>query len=863
MAEHVLLIFPEPARAERAGRHGGGGKVRLPSAQRQAERLAPQFQRLQEAMDRQRLNIRGDSLGLQPEQVLVLETIGPIQNFINAVNKIERLEWLGEFEIDDIAPDHGFEDDKDPQKQLKGQLFLVMTDQLALQELQSLFSNWQRDPGAKFPRGLAPLKHAFAHLRTIRPWDAEDRIRDTGLLEDWKDRIAHGQQVVPFEVDLWFRQHAGRQRQAATSLETVVDSLGGEIVQQSVIPEIAYHGVLGRIPIGELPVLLSQIGNFRGFRLLQCEDIMHLRPVGQCAIRIPDDLSETDALAEEDQPDLPQGEPLVALFDGLPLTGHQLLEGRLIVDDPDGYESAYQARERVHGTAMASLICRGDLNEDGGPTGKPLYVRPIMQPHRGFDGQFLEEAIPQGVLPVDLIHRAVRRLFEAEGDEPPAAPSVRVINLSVCDRSRPFDRGMSSWARLLDWLSWEYNVLFIVSAGNHPHDIELNVPRADFGSLNEADREKAVIKATAADTRHRRLLSPAETFNGITFGATHADSSTPASNPRLIDPFARAGLPSTISAQGPGYRRTIKPDIFLPGGRQFLSEKRGNVHSNATLQTTPFNAPPGQRVAAPGASGELDRTLHTRGTSNAAALASRWTHSLYDVIDQLRTQPETDLPSGYDAVLLKTLLVHGAHWANAETPYESILKTTENRRTFRDYVGRFLGYGSADMAKVLGCTDQRVTVLGVGTLDDGQGEEFLLPLPPSLSAVTDKRRLTVTLAWLTPVNCTRQNYRIAHLWFNPKNSLATDRICADWRAAQRGTVQHEVLESAEAVDFQDGDTIAIKVNCRADAGDIPEPIRYGLAVTLQVAEGIDIPIYQEVRSRLRVRVPVPGGRGEA
>ena len=82
---------------------------------------------------------------------------------------------------------------------------------------------------------------------------------------------------------------------------------------------------------------------------------------------------------------------------------------------------------------------------------------------------------------------------------------------------------------------------------------------------------------------------------------------------------------------------------------------------------------------------------------------------------------------------------------------------------------------------------------------------------------------------------------------------------ADHRAVQRGTVQHEVLEGAKAVDFQDGDTIAIKVSCRADAGDIPEPIRYSLAVTLEVAEGIDIPIYQEVRDRLRVPVPVQSG----
>jgi hypothetical protein len=460
---------------------------------------------------------------------------------------------------------------------------------------------------------------------------------------------------------------------------------------------------------------------------------------------------------------------------------------------------------------------------------------------------------------VDLVHRAVRRLYEREGGEPPAAPSVRVINLSVCDRYRPYDRGMSSWARLLDWLSWKYNVLFVVSAGNHTNDIELNLPRTDLRNLTAENRERSVIEAIAADTRHRRLLSPAEALNSVTLAATHADASVSAANPNLVDPFAQRGLPSTTSAHGPGYQRTIKPDILLPGGRQLLTEKLGTAHANAILQTTFFNRSPGQHVAAPGPLGELDRTLHTRGTSNAAALASRWANSLFDVIQQLRSQPGTSLPAEYDVVLLKTLLVHGADWADAGALYTSILKNDQNSRTFKDYVGRFLGYGSADVAKVMVCTDQRVTVLGVGKLDDGEGQVFFLPLPPSLSAVTEKRRLAITLAWITPVNSRRQSYRIAHLWFNPKNEFATSRICADHRAVQRGTIQHEVLESAKAVDYQDGDTIAIKVNCRADAGDIPEPIRYGLAVTLEVAEGINMPIYQEVRDRLRVPVPVQSG----
>ena len=170
----------------------------------------------------------------------------------------------------------------------------------------------------------------------------------------------------------------------------------------------------------------------------------------------------------------------------------------------------------------------------------------------------------------------------------------------------------------------------------------------------------------------------------------------------------------------------------------------------------------------------------------------------------------------YDAVLLKTLLVHGSDWGNTWGLYQQILRNGQNSGAFKEYIGRFLGYGPSNVARVLSCTDQRVTVLGVGTLGDGDGDEFRLPLPPSLSAVTDRRRLTITMAWLTPVSSTRQNYRIAHLWFNPtqQNTIAPDRMYADHRAVQRGTVQHEVLEGTSAIPFQDGDAIVIKVNCR-------------------------------------------------
>ena len=102
--EYPLLIFPEPSRAARAMLRGGGGRPRLPNANRQAERITPQFQRLHEAMEHQRVTLQDNPLGIQPELALVLETVGSLENFIGAVRRVDGMEWLGELALTDIPP---------------------------------------------------------------------------------------------------------------------------------------------------------------------------------------------------------------------------------------------------------------------------------------------------------------------------------------------------------------------------------------------------------------------------------------------------------------------------------------------------------------------------------------------------------------------------------------------------------------------------------------------------------------------------------------------------------------------------------------------------------------------------------------
>src|SRR5690606_34793140 len=119
-------------------------------------------------------------------------------------------------------------------------------------------------------------------------------------------------------------------------------------------------------------------------------------------------------------------------------------------------------------TAMASLIVHGDQADNLPPLRAPLYVRPIIR------AVGTDERAPQTRLWLDLIHQAVRRLVATDAPEPPVAPSVAIVNLSVGDSGRPFTHEPSPLARLLDWLAWQHGLLFIVSAGNHDTELPSN-----------------------------------------------------------------------------------------------------------------------------------------------------------------------------------------------------------------------------------------------------------------------------------------------------------------------------------------------------------------------------------------------------
>jgi subtilisin family serine protease len=853
MPDHPLLLFSTPTKADRDAGHGGGSPLHRPSLDRQRQRMGPKLATLNQAFDARRLTLQQFAPAENPELVLVIETIGSVANFAKAVRRVTGLEWLVESDEDGIPPDEDFYDEKSPGKNLSGQLFMLATNRQALDELLSLWNRYQADPNADFARGLAPFKHVFAQLKDIRPWGIADRVGQD-VRAYWQDQLDEQVPSVRFEVEAWYFASAQKNDAARQEISARVHALNGQIIASAIISEIGYHGLLVELPAAALvQILAGQVPE-----LVLSDRVMYFRPKAQSIADVhdegevvPHDVNVGEIGAES---------PVVALLDGLPLQNHPLLAGRLIVDDPDGWEASYEAKDRVHGTAMASLILRGELDGAAPPASRSIYVRPVLRPDPTdtFHARRVEHT-PDDVLLMDLMHRSVKRICEGEAGEGPVAPTVRVINLSIGDETRVFDRAMSPWARLLDWLSFKYGVLFVVSAGNAVDTVRVATPQGTIGGMSPAERKVLALDAVLADGVQRRLISPAESINSMTVGATNVDLSTPPVVADRFDIFDESS-PNPISRIGHGFRRAIKPDVLMPGGRNLLREKLvGGVAAETTLEVVTAKVAPGHRVAYPPLPGDApNSTAYVRGTSNAAALTSRAAVMAFDVLQDLRASTPAVLPATHDGVLLKALLAHGASWGPLAAEILGRRSDVTDWRQQKGLVARWIGYGPANVLRALECTAERATLVGTGELAADEALVFAVPLPPSLAGKAVFRRLTVTLAWFSPGNAAHRTYRRAKLWLTPpQTELAVKRTNSVYdKAAQRGTLQHEILEGEDALAYVDGAKLECKVNCAADAGELTHKIRFALCLTIEVQVGVGIPIYQEIRARIAPQVQV-------
>ena len=849
MADFPLLPIPTPEISDRPSGKRRGPKPKFPGRARQGERLQPIFQRLQSVFDDNRdpLSLRNDPTAIAPERALVFEVVDSIDRFAEAVKKVPGLEYFGEEEIS-FKPDEGFGDYDKP---VDGRLYLSMPDVQALQELVNLWNRYQKDHPPEY--GFRPWYDVFEQLHDLRPWGPSDRIpEDTRALLERELDSRTG--LVRLEVELWSHQGIDRQQRANSNFEEAVRLSDGVIIRRTSIQPIAYEAMLIDLPANQA----CNLAQHTEVSLATCDEIMWIRPQATVSFPVDNNPIGEDEVVETTS--VTRDKPIVALLDGVPVQEHCRLKNRIEIEDPDNLESKSLVSERFHGTEMASLILHGDLNLKEPPLQRPIYIRPVLYA----PGNQQDERPLKDRLLINTIYKAVIQMKKGDSEGVPTAPDVFIINLSLGDRNRPFAGIISPWARLLDYLAEKYGILFIVSTGNIDDNLEiLNLySNKELESKTSEELAITILCALKRQRLQRTLLSPAEAVNIITIGSWHQDDhSDPLPSHITYAPYNKGG-PNISSALGLGYLKTIKPDIYMPGGRE-----RFLVMSNSKkgLEIRPFQSGRinGLKTAIPDKGGQLNKFGFTSGSSAAAALATRGAHRIFDSLQD--NELLNDIDPKYYGVIIKSLLVHTAKWDhNLAQLFDKYINIEKNISHFqhRDNTTPFFGYGVPKIMDAINCASNRATLIGVGSITNiERANLYRVPLPDSLDNVKEPRSVALTLAWFSPINVRRRDYRRAKLeiktdGFKTKVGVERDKNQPLHTAINRGSLIHYRYEGKRAVPFVDDGHLCFQVFCREQGGVIDNPVRYGVAVTIEAGE--HIPVYQEVKERLVVRPRVTG-----
>lgn len=823
--DQPLLLLPHPRTLSREIK--GGGPSALPtlrSKEDQRSFLDGRFERLEHRFFRRPAKVRSSPSGFRPEEVVVVTLRGDVDRLQETLSSIPGIEYFFDFAGGDVEDELAAGEN--------ARAYIASTDDGALEELLKFYRWYKKFDGQNLPHGKAPLRHFFEQIEEIRYWDASDRLEHTNIIPYLRSQIDAHKQMIPFELQFWFRQNSSRRQSIEAYWLKMARENNGEVLRTACIPEIQYHAMLLRMPRDVVADILER----KDVVFISESSVWLLQDVGQSV----DPHHSVDEFADSPEHltpvDAPRKPPVAALFDTLPVANHPALTDLVDVEDPDGWGASVAVAQRGHGTAMASLILHGDLQNNNHPLDRTLICIPVLKPAGSNHCAF-----PEDELIVDLIHRRVQALMNS-----PNGRYIRLINLSLGDPTVLLDRTISKLARIVDYLAFKHRVLFIISAGNVSSSFALPAGE-EFASITTEELAAYALDAAAAARANRRIISPADAINGLTIGALYDDASTAELGPafRLIS--RHRFFPAPYSREGAGFRNSVKPDIAFPGGR--IAFREGVVPQSVNETTNR----PGQRAAHP-----LGAYVQVCGTSNSAALATRHAVLGFEVLEELRAAHGYDIPEENEAVLLKALLASGA---DSRQVIDALAAVGLGEEEAVSAALLATGYGGFNSERFARCTDHRAILFGVGELTVDRADEYIIPIPSSLSGVSATRRLTLTLAYLSPINTASHRYRRARLSIEVRqpdlaSALGVNGARPERNLAARGTLQQVSFEGRTIVANPEG-ALRIQVECRDHAGlEAETRIPYALVMNLEVDAEAGIPLYEDVRAALAV-APAP------
>lgn len=406
-------------------------------------------------------------------------------------------------------------------------------------------------------RGLTPAGNtrAAAYEQLFDKIDQIRNIEDHDLVGAELARLQSTspppEQLVRLEVHCWCPESESEARRRNDEVKAAVTTVSGVVLSSSVRSRAGWSVVCCDLPIGALEDLL------RTDRVSWVDLMPH--PV----VGIPDLLNAgADSLPAVLAP--AADAPIVAVVDSGIRSAHPLLAPAVVGVETAGAGLGDGGDECGHGTLVSSLALYGSLDElisardEITPAGRLLSVRVLDQNNEFPDGQAWVETLLSAMT------------MAVEG-------GARVINLSVGDPRRPYvaPRPTAVAALVDQFIRDNPDVVVVTCTGNFP------VLEHDTSRLISHEYVQDLLRHSAAG-----LLDPGTAVLAITVGGVGNERHQGVQGLAVsADKIVVGGprVPSPHTRVGPGPMRAIKPELAAPSGSAVVDTVLDRVALNDRL----------------------------------------------------------------------------------------------------------------------------------------------------------------------------------------------------------------------------------------------------------------------------------------
>ncbi len=415
-----------------------------------------------------------------------------------------------------------------------------------------------------------------------------------------------------------------------------------------------------------------------------------------------------------------------------PLLAPAIAESADFIDDGDGFDL------NGHGTAVAGVVLYGDIEACNiSNYWEPqllIFNGRVLDQHAEFDIETIE----------NTIIKAVNYFVDEHG--------CRIFNLSLGNINAPYNgRHVNGLAYVLDKLSRDLGVLFVVSSGNFTGSVDPEVPRNSW-------REEYPEYLLSDESR---IVDPAPALNALTVGslARHNATFDAQRYPEIaqLSP-ASENQPSPFTRHGPSVKGAIKPELVAVGGNLAAPLRTGNEHQ-FTMQ--------GMGVLTCN-SKFVGNTLfgEVSGTSFAAPYIAHLAGRV------LNYYPKSS------ANMLRAMLVNHANVPReVESSFPNDMKETYRAAHGRDASRDVAGYGIIDESELFRSTENVVVLMSEDGIENNTHHFYELPLPPEfLRTQRAAREIRITLSYCPAVRTTRLNYTATSMHFCLVKDVSLDAV---------------------------------------------------------------------------------------